>query len=135
MSRLEVLMAQYPKILFSFCPLPLHLSGLDIGHEIMLNSRRSQEQQYQWLLEEVGHIETSVGDISDYGFINSMKQERQARRWGYTHYFTRSDMDRLRREYANEESDYPAAEDLGIDLPYLHEVGLAYGLQYKHVLD
>lgn len=135
MNRLETLMAQYPNIIFNFEKLPMRLSGLALGNEVALNESKTADQLCQWILEEIGHVETSVGDITDYGSLENMKQERRARVWGFTHLLTRADMDRLRREYACEDSDYPAADDVGVELPYLHEVGLAYGLQYKHVLD
>ncbi|WP_144065861.1 hypothetical protein [Levilactobacillus brevis] len=135
MNRLETLMAQYSEITFSLKRLPVRLSGLAIGDEVALNERKTPDQLCQWILEEIGHVETSVGDITDYGSLENMKQERRARVWGFTHLLTRADMDRLRREYACEESDYPAADDVGVELPYLHEVGLAYGLHYKHILD
>ncbi|ATU71053.1 hypothetical protein CT113_12230 [Levilactobacillus brevis] len=135
MNRLETLMAQYPNIIFNFEKLPMRLSGLALGDEVTLNEKKTANQLCQWIMEEIGHIETSVGDITNYESLENMKQEKQARAWGFTRLLTRTDMDHLRREYACEDSDYPAADDIGVELPYLHEVGLAYGLHYKHVLD
>lgn len=135
MNRLETLMAQYPNIIFNFEKLPMRLSGLALGDEVTLNEKKTANQLCQWIMEEIGHIETSVGDITNYESLENMKQEKQARSWGFTRLLTRTDMDHLRREYACEDSDYPAADDIGVELPYLHEVGLAYGLHYKHVLD
>lgn len=136
MDRLERLMSLYPNIEFEFDNhMPMDDGGLNIGNRIIINSNISEFEQYQWLCEELGHHETSVGDITNYSPVGNAKQEHRARFWGYTHLLTHSDMDRLKREYAQEESDYPAAEDLGIELPYLHEAGLAYGLDFKHVKD
>lgn len=136
LSRLENLMARHPELKIVFDKnVPIELGGYVVDKKILMNPNISEREQYQWLYEELGHDATTVGDISDYGPLENAKQERQARVWGFTHCFTRADMDRLRREYAEEDSDYPAADDLGIEVPYLHEVGLSFGLHYKHVLD
>lgn len=136
LSRLEKLMAQHPELDFVFDKsVPIELGGYVVDKKILMNPHISEQEQYQWLYEELGHNATTIGDISDYGPAENAKQEHQARVWGFTHLLTRADMDRLRREYACEDSDYPAAADAGVELPYLHEVGLAYGLQYKRILD
>lgn len=129
-----MLMSTYPNIDFEFDKnMPTDDGGLNVGSRIIINSNIPECEQYQWLCEELGHHETSVGNITDYSSTESMKQEKRARRWGYTHYLSRTDLNRLRKEYASEESDYPAADDVGVQIAYLHEVGLTYGLDYKHV--
>lgn len=136
MNRLEMLMSAYPNIDFEFDKnMPTDDGGLNVGSRIIINSGIPEYEQYQWLCEELGHHATSAGDISNYGSIEAMRQEKRARRWGYTHYLSRSDLNRLRREYASEESDYPAADDVGVQVTYLHEVGRTYGFDFKHARD
>lgn len=133
MNRIEKLMAEYSSIDFEFEPMPVGLGGITIKNQVTINSNISEQCQFQWLLEELGHIETTVGDISDYDLIKSMKQENEARRWGYKHCFTQKDIDRIKKEHPD--TDYEVADELGVQVPYLHEVGITYGLDFKHVKD
>lgn len=133
MNKIEKLMAEFPKFDYEFAPLKIKLGGLALGNEITINSNRSREKQYQWLLEELGHLETSVGDITDYSSPQDMKQEVQARRWGYKHCFSREDIECIKKEHPD--NDYEVADELGVQVPYLHEVGITYGLDFKHVRD
>ncbi|MDV0429505.1 hypothetical protein RXV91_01240 [Lactiplantibacillus sp. DA1] len=131
MDKIEQLMAKYPDINFYFEPMPIKLGGIAIENQVTINSKKSKTEQFQWLLEEIGHVKTSVGDISDYDSLSNMKQEHEARTWGFKQQMTRSQLDKLRKCYA--ENDYELADDLGIQVDYLHEVGQSYGLHYKHV--
>ncbi len=40
-------------------------------------------RKYSTLAEEIGHYETSVGDIPDQASINNRRQENVARKWAY----------------------------------------------------
>ncbi|VDG33332.1 hypothetical protein [Lactobacillus plantarum subsp. plantarum] [Lactiplantibacillus mudanjiangensis] len=133
MDKLESLMSQYPNITFDFEPMPMKLGGLTVDKEITINSNKTKTEQFQWLLEELGHVETSVGDISDYNEITSMRQEHAARKWGFTHYLSEKDLKDIVKEHP--ENDYEVAEDLGLQIPYLHEIGFTYGFNFKHATD
>lgn len=134
MDRIEQLMSDYPDIEFSFDKLmPLDLGGYTVGNRITINDRLSESEQYQWLFEELGHYQTSVGDISDYGDVENAKQEHLARNWGYKHFLSEKDIKRLKSNHP--ENDYEVADDLGMQLNYLHEIGFTYGLHFKHASD
>lgn len=134
MNRLEELMSEFHGINFQFDKhMPEEYGGFTIGNKIIINANDSPEEQYQWLLEEIGHYETTVGDISDYSPSDNMKQELQARRWGYKHCFTQKDIERIKKEHPD--TDYEVADELGVQVPYLHEVGITYGLDFKHAKD
>lgn len=133
MTRIESIIAHYSSIDFEFEPMPKGLDGLTVKNQITVNSDIPEQQQFQWLLEEIGHVETSVGDISDYADHDNFKQEAEARRWGYTHALSKETIERLSKK--NLETDYELADDLGVQVSYLHEVGLVYGFNFKHVAD
>ena len=134
MDKLERLMSEYPDIDFEFTKrMPLEQGGLTVGNKILINTNISKKEQFQWLLEELGHHETSVGNITNYTSSKNMKQELQARRWGYRHCFSREDFERIRKEHP--ETDYEVADELGVQVTYLHEIGVTYGLDFKHVKD
>ena len=132
-NRIERLMAEYSSVDFEFEPMPIGLNGLTVENQITVNSNIPEQQQFQWLLEEIGHVETSIGDISNYESDDNMKQENAARRWGYRHWFSHKDIERLKKEHP--EDDYEIADELGVQLPYLHEAGITYGLGFKHIKD
>lgn len=132
MDRLEMLMSKYPEIEFKFDKsMPMDSGGLTVGNRILINANIPEEEQYQWLCEELGHFKTSVGDISDYRPSVNAKQEAAARNWGYRQSLTYRQLEEIRHKYA--ENDYEIADDLGLQVDYLHEVGFSYGLHFKHI--
>lgn len=133
MDRLENLMSKYPNISFEFESMPHEFGGFNVGDQITINSNLSKEQQLQWLSEEIGHYKTSVGDISNYDRNESAQQEQRARHWGYQHLLSENDVKSLTRKHP--ENDYELADDLGMQVNFLHEIGITYGLHYKHALD
>lgn len=132
MDRLEELMSKYPNIEFQFDKsMPVDSGGLTVGNKILINANISEEEQYQWLCEELGHVATSIGDISNYHPTDHAKQENAARNWGYKQSLTFQQLTSIKQQYA--ENDYEIADDLGLQVDYLHEVGFSYGLHFKHV--
>lgn len=58
--------------------------GLIKGNRVAIRrDLRTSVEKSCSLVEEVGHHETSVGNILDMGKTHNCKQERQARFWGY----------------------------------------------------
>lgn len=53
------------------------------GVVALSKSLRTNREKACILAEELGHYHTSVGDITDLKDVRSLKQERQARLWGY----------------------------------------------------
>lgn len=129
MDELDKVMAQYPQLNIIFDKTPFGLDGLNIGNKIIINSELSREEQLQWLYEELGHIATTVGDITDYGKLDNMYEENVARHWGMRHLIPKEKLDKLAKHQF--ETDDEVADDLGVQTNYLHEAGIMYGLHYK----
>lgn len=62
------------------------LKGLYKDNKILINLKASTDVEKKCILsEEIGHHETSYGNILDDNKIDNRKQEVRARRWGYEH--------------------------------------------------
>lgn len=129
MDDIDKLIAQYPQYTFEFEPMPCHLKGLMIGNQITIDSNLSKEEQLQWMYEELGHIATTVGDITDYKKAGNMSDENVARHWGMRHLIPKEKLDKLVKHQF--ETDDEVADDLGVQTNYLHEAGIMYGFHYK----
>ena len=57
--------------------------GLYADDCIWINCNMPECRRYCILAEEIGHYETSVGDILDQTNTNNRRQERAARKWAY----------------------------------------------------
>lgn len=57
--------------------------GLYCDNFIWINRDLTERQKACILAEEIGHYETTVGDITRRTDLNSEKQEQNARIWGY----------------------------------------------------
>lgn len=126
MDRFDEIMSDYPDMTLKFEHMPNGLKGIAIGNQITINNEISQQEQLQWLYEELGHVETSIGDISNYSSLENMKQERQARSWGIKHLLP---IDSINKYKAKEiDSDFEVADELGVQVSYLHEAGKLYHL-------
>lgn len=80
----ESLIAQYPNLMIKEVKtLPTGLAGLYLDNSILIDQHRSNYEKHCILAEEIGHYETTYGDISDTSTIQNWKLELKARRWGY----------------------------------------------------
>lgn len=80
----ELLMSQFPHIIIKeTSKMPKGLSGLYFDGHIFLNKRLSHYEKHCILAEELGHHETTYGDITNLDNIRSIKLEKVARAWGY----------------------------------------------------
>lgn len=80
----ESLMSQYRHLTFKESLLmPTGLSGLYIDKQIIINNRLSLYEKHCVLAEEIGHYETTYGDITNLESVSNQKLELTARRWGY----------------------------------------------------
>jgi len=129
MNDIEKLMSQYPNLSFKFEKVPFGLGGLIVEDEVTINSQKSAKEQLQWLYEELGHYFTSTGDIADYSKEQNMKQEKVARTWGMQHQVSKAKLKKL--SYESVDDDFEIADELGVKVDYLHEVGTTYGFRYK----
>ena len=79
----EALIAEYPQIDIKEVLLPKGLAGVYFDNEIHLDKRRGKYEKHCILAEEIGHHETTYGDITDFNVLWNWKLELVARRWGY----------------------------------------------------
>lgn len=84
MNRIEQLMSEYPELSFTFTSRMPDFQGASIfNNEVYINSNRDYRQNLQDLAEEIGHWETTAGDIHTESTFYDQKQELDARRFGY----------------------------------------------------
>lgn len=81
---IEKLMIEYDDLTIKESPwMPRGLTGLYFDNMILLDKRRGLYEKHGILAEEIGHLETTYGDITDMSCIKNRKKETIARRWGY----------------------------------------------------
>lgn len=80
---LEALINEYRHIKIKIADMPKGLSGLYIDNVILLNKCLNHNEKHCVLAEEIGHYETTYGNITDLKDIRNQKLELVARRWGY----------------------------------------------------
>lgn len=66
--------------------------GKCIGNLIIINNRVKECEKFYVLLEELGHHNLTVGNITNQKIINNRKQEFIARRWSYERTITPEDI-------------------------------------------
>lgn len=71
------------RIKFIFDNMPKGLGGLTIGNVIRLSNNQTYPEMVNQIGEEIGHYETTVGDITKQNSISDRRQELQARKRGY----------------------------------------------------
>ena len=81
MTKYEELMAKYDNLHIE--ERPMKNDGLYADDCIWINGNIPECRRYCILAEEIGHYETSVGDILDQTNTNNRRQERAARKWAY----------------------------------------------------
>ncbi|WP_409022639.1 hypothetical protein ACE83Q_02935 [Dellaglioa sp. P0083] len=108
--------------------MPDGIHGLIIGDCILLDCALSSEEKLQWLYEELGHYETTVGNITPTDSISNRKQERKARVWGMKKHIPEVALQTFTKKNVD---DFEVADDLGVNVDYLREVGETYGFNLK----
>lgn len=81
MTKYEELMARYDNLHIE--ERPMKNDGLYADGCIWINGNMPECRRYCILAEEIGHYETSVGDILDQNDANNRRQENTARKWAY----------------------------------------------------
>ena len=80
----ELLKAEYPHVLIiERTDMPKGLSGTYHDGVILINSRLEYYEKHCILAEELGHHETTHGDITNLDYMRNIKLEKVARAWGY----------------------------------------------------
>ena len=110
-------------------PLSEHLSGLYIDGNIALSNRlKTTAEKACVLAEELGHHETTVGNIIDLSVSWNRKQERQARLNGYNRMIGL--MGIIRAYEAGCQNQHEIAEFLNVTEEYLLECVECYRDKY-----
>ncbi|MFJ7972662.1 ImmA/IrrE family metallo-endopeptidase [Psychrobacillus sp. NPDC096389] len=79
----ERLIMEYPQVKIIEKALPKGLPGLYYDNVIEIDKFKNKYEKHCILAEELGHYETTYGDITDLKDMRSVKLEQIARRWGY----------------------------------------------------
>ncbi|SLN00159.1 Phage protein [Brachybacterium faecium] len=107
--------------------MPVGQKGLYINGTILLNKNQSYIEKRCTLAEELGHHETTYGDIVYSDVIVNRKLEIIARRWGYKKLIPK---DTLQEAYnKNFIYYYEMAEYLDVTEEFLHECIKYYNLK------
>ncbi|MHC9537744.1 ImmA/IrrE family metallo-endopeptidase [Dellaglioa sp. BT-FLS60] len=128
MNEIEKIMSSYPNLSLKYVEMPTGIRGLIVGDRILLDCKLSSEEKLQWLYEELGHYETTVGNITTTDSMNNKKQERKARVWGMKNHVPEIALQTFANKHVN---DFEVADDLGVNVEYLREVGETYGFNAK----
>ncbi|KRK34410.1 hypothetical protein [Loigolactobacillus bifermentans] len=130
MDRIDSIMKDYPELQIKYVDMPDKLGGFIYGTTIFLDKNRSEDELIAILYEEIGHYKTTVGNIIKDG-LGCAKQERTARVWGMKQHLSPETLEKYSAQ--NIDSDYEVANELGVKVSYLHDIGAVYGYKYKHL--
>ena len=127
MTKYEALLSEYEERL---CveERPMVNEGLYCDNVVWISNRLPESRRVCILAEEIGHYETTVGDILDQRDMNNARQELRARKWAYNKLLS-VDMIIAAASKGHTEP-YDMAEYLGIDEEFLREY-----LAYQGILD
>lgn len=81
MTKYEQLLSEYGHL--DIKEMKMHLKGLYIDDTIWIKKDLLESEKVCILAEELGHYETSSGDILDQKDVIKRRQELVARRWAY----------------------------------------------------
>ena len=104
------------------------LKGLYCDATIAIDKNLTQSEKACVLAEELGHHNTSSGNIIDFNDISNRKQERCARVWAY--YYMLSFSDLIKAYKHNCQNRYEIAEYLGITEEFLSDAIKYYKEKY-----
>lgn len=84
MNQIEKLISEYGSLNFHFKDdMPDGLGGLISDNNVYVNANEPFERLYSNLAEEIGHYETSPGDIINQKIPRNRKYELLGRKWSY----------------------------------------------------
>ena len=83
MDKFEKLEAEYPQLKIKITSLPPGQGGFIYNDHVFIDKNRDRPAQNCILAEEIGHYETTVGNIVNQDNTDKRKQELKARKWGY----------------------------------------------------
>lgn len=125
MTAYEELLSEYEDKV-SVCEKPSAVDGFIIDNWILINSKLSESEKLCILAEELGHFETSCGNLTFLDSIPKLKQEHRARKWGYEKICPYSKIvNAVAKGCSNE---YELAEELDVSPQFLHAALECYGI-------
>lgn len=124
MTKYEQLMAEYEDIDIREKSM-LH-DGLYCDGHVWIKEDMPTATKYCTLAEEIGHHETSAGNILDQRDLNNYKQEYTARTWAYKKILP---IERILKALSEGHTQlYDLAEHLDVDEAFLRACMERYGL-------
>lgn len=124
MTKYEQLLSEYEQRLH-IVEKNMTCQGLYCDDTVWINKNLTMPEKYCILSEEIGHYETSVGDILDLSRPANAKQESIARKWAFRKILSKDKiLEAVRR--GNTEL-YDIAEYLDVSEEFLKEAMKYYG--------
>ena len=124
MTKYEKLIAEYNNLYIE--ERPMKNDGLYADGCAWINKDMKSNRKYCILAEEIGHYETSVGNILDQEKTNNRKQELTARKWAYEKILP---IENIRFAVADGYTEiWDMAEYLDVDEAFLKEALRYYGI-------
>lgn len=124
MTKYEELIGEYEHLIIE--ERPMVNDGLYADGCVWINKHMPSCKKYAILAEEIGHYETTSGDILDQSDMNSRKQELTARKWAYEKTLPKSDIEMAFKNGCREIWEF--AEYLDIDEAFLRDALIYYGI-------
>ena len=104
--------------------------GLCKGNKIGIRKDLSSNEKACVLAEEIGHYETTVGNIIDQENVENRKQEKKARRWAVDRMLSIEEIFEATEHPCN--NLYEVAEFLGVTEEFLLEALELFKKRYGH---
>lgn len=123
MTKYEQLIAKYDDLYIE--ERPMKNDGLYADDCIWINGNMPECRRYCILAEEIGHYETSVGDILDQNDTNNRRQENVARKWAYEEILPLENI--LFAAQDGHKEVWDMAEYLDVDEAFLKNALIYYG--------
>ena len=125
MTKYEELMAEYDEELI-IEERPIKNAGLYADGVTWIREDMTIAEKYCVLAEEIGHHETSVGNILDLSSMDNIKQELKARKWAYEKILPLESI--LAAFQLGLHQVWELAEHLEVDEKFLYDALVHYGL-------
>lgn len=124
MTKHEQLMAEYDELYIE--ERTMKNDGLYADGCVWLNKDMPSAKKYSILAEEIGHYETTCGDILDQNNANNRKQELRARQWAYRKIIP---IENIHFAISDGHTEiWDIAEYLDVDEEFLKEALIYYGI-------
>lgn len=125
MTKYETLLSEYEERL-CIEERPMVCEGLYCDGVAWINQKLPERRRVCILAEEIGHYETSHGDILDQRDMNNARQELRARKWAYEKIIPFPDV--LRAAGAGCQRTWEFADYLDVDEEFVTECLRYYGI-------